>query len=182
VHRGWRRAPTTAEELWRCCRCQRYLPVAAYYEDRSRGTPVAYCKPCGRFLRDLWVSRQASGSAPGWARRQRARRAKHRRQRALEATEVSELARALLATARRHGLTAWNVAGITGTTCAMQKKLERGAAVVDLPKARRMLDKLVVLAQVCRDYPQLDRGRGGKGHPHLAEITARYRALRAAQA
>lgn len=49
-------------ETKRCARCQTVKPVTEFYTSRDRGTPVGYCKPCGKEAHSEWLAANAAHS------------------------------------------------------------------------------------------------------------------------
>lgn len=173
-----------AEGLWRCGRCGGHFPADGFWVNHRRAEPQSFCKPCKR----AWDRRRKDRLAmdEGWWRaeleRQRPYVTAYQRKRTAARQEEREerrrLARWLLTEIRARGLTALNVQGIAGLSGRAQKRIEAGEGLW----RAEMLDRLLALHEACAAFPRLRRMHGSRSHPHLAEITYRYRALREALA
>jgi hypothetical protein len=177
-------ARRNAVGLWRCCTCRVYLPEEQFRIARDTGLPESYCRACDRARKRAW-DRNAAMDDAWWERRlartrgypeRNAPRAARREQ---AQRERAALARAMLARVLSWGLTRHDIRVITGMHWETARRFQTGPL-----REARVLEQLVVLAQVLEDVPRWERAphKTAPGHPDRATIKQRYEALRAAHA
>ncbi len=169
---------------WRCSGthgCGRYLPLSAFWMDRRNNRPMVYCRACFNAYKKRLDARKAMTDDLWWRQQQdrtnrRSVRLRSIRRRS-ERQERAALASGVVVDLEERGVSRGmieRVARVSHET--ITRMLHSGELTYT-----GVLDRLVLLQLVVREYPIWYVPRTGATRPDEDVITRRYRALQEAQ-